>query len=97
MDGNYDEVIGSLKVKISRIVSLYESAVNECNRFEEENKELKIKLKKNENDYSDLSKKFETLKIARSVLASEEDSHEAKIKVNRIVREIDKCLALLNK
>ena len=65
MDGNYDEVIGSLKVKISRIVSLYESAVNECNRFEEENKELKIKLKKSENDYSDLSKKFETLKIAR--------------------------------
>jgi len=26
-----------------------------------------------------------------------EDSHQAKLKINRIVREIDKCIALLNR
>ena len=35
--------------------------------------------------------------IAKALIGSEEDSHEAKQKINRIVREIDKCIALLNR
>ena len=45
----------------------------------------------------ELIKKQEELKFAKSLLGADDDSHEAKLKINRIVREIDKCIALLNK
>jgi hypothetical protein len=45
----------------------------------------------------DLTKKVEDLKFAKSLAGANEDSHEAKIKINRLVREIDKCISLLNK
>ena len=51
-----------------------------------------------ENKLDELEKKYENLKIAK-VLSSVpgEDVHETKLQVNRIVREIDKCIALLNR
>jgi hypothetical protein len=45
----------------------------------------------------DMAKKNEDLKFANSLAGANEDSHEAKIKINRLVREIDKCISLLNK
>ena len=51
-----------------------------------------------ENKLEELNKKYENLKIAK-VLSSVpgEDVHETKLQVNKIVREIDKCIALLNR
>lgn len=46
---------------------------------------------------ADLSKKVEDLKFAMSLAGTGGDTHEAKIKINRLVREIDKCISLLNK
>jgi hypothetical protein len=37
------------------------------------------------------------LKLAKAIALTDDTSHDAKIKVNRIVREIDKCIALLNR
>ena len=42
-------------------------------------------------------RKSEDLKFARSLLGADKDSHGAKLKLNKIVREIDNCIALLNK
>ena len=42
----------------------------------------------------DVTKKLEDLKFAKSLAGTNEDSHEAKIKINRLVREIDKCNTL---
>jgi len=45
----------------------------------------------------ELVKKHENLKFAKSLPGASEDSHDSKIKINKIVREIDQCIALLNK
>jgi len=64
-------------------------------------KEEKVRLEEQVNlltiSNQDLSKKVEDLKFAKSLAGGNEDSHEAKIKINRLVREIDKCISLLNK
>ena len=44
-----------------------------------------------------LLKKYEHLKLAKSVMGLDQDSHNAKIKINKIVREIDQCIAMLNR
>ena len=63
----------------------------------EEKKRLDEQISLLTNANQDLSKKVEDLKFAKSLAGGSEDSHEAKIKINRLVREIDKCISLLNK
>ena len=44
-----------------------------------------------------LEQKYENLKLAKMLVASDDDNKDAKNRVQKLVREIDKCIALLNK
>ena len=44
-----------------------------------------------------LEQKYENLKLAKMLVAPDEDNRDAKSKIQKLVREIDKCIALLNK
>ena len=54
-----------------------------------------IGTQKQEN--SELSQKIEQLKLATQLLSGVDENKEAKQKLNKLIREIDKCIALLNK
>ena len=43
-----------------------------------------------------LKKQYDTLKIANSLLGSEENKRETKLKINSLIREIDYCIAQLS-
>ena len=98
MDSTKEDLILTLKNKIKTIIDLYENQKNISKELENNNRELKEKLILLENKVSDVEEKYENLKLARAIVSpDEEGTHEARIKVNRIVREIDKCIALLNR
>lgn len=80
------------------MISRYEEQKKQNNALREKNLELTERVAQLENTIEELNKKYENLKIAK-VLSSipGEDVHDTKIQVNRIVREIDKCIALLNR
>ena len=42
-----------------------------------------------------LKKDFESLKMANSLLGSEENKRDTKLKINSLIREIDYCIAQL--
>jgi len=96
MEDEYQNMISELKSKIRKLVDLYEGSENEKIQLQEDNTKLSNQLKQKEAEYTSLQKKYERLELAKS-LASSESTHDAKIKINRIVREIDNCIALLNK
>jgi predicted nuclease with TOPRIM domain len=98
MDSKVEEIITSLRQKIKSIISLYEEQKSITKSLRVKNLELTEKITELENKYNELDKKYENLRIAK-VLSSVpgEDVHETKLQVNRIVREIDKCIALLNR
>jgi FtsZ-binding cell division protein ZapB len=98
MDLRSDDIVGGLKEKIKTIVSLFEVEKSRNDVLKEKNLELTARVTELENRLDDLDKKYENIKIAK-VLSSVpgEDVHETKLQVNRIVREIDKCIALLNR
>lgn len=97
MANQKDELISTIKGKIYEIVSVYEKVKTENEVLARENKSLNEIIRSKQKEISNFEKKLDTLKIAKTVVMSTEDKHEAKLKVNRIVREIDKCIALLNK
>jgi len=98
MDIRHDEIFSSLRQRIRSIISLYEEQKANVSELQKKNTDLQLQVTALENKLDDLDKKYENLKIAK-VLSSVpgEDVHETKVQVNRIVREIDKCIALLNR
>jgi len=97
MESKYDEIISGLRNKIKSIISLYEDQKQKNIHLTAKTKELNDKVTHLENKIQDTEQKFENLKLAKVIASSDESTHDAKIKVNRIVREIDKCIALLNR
>jgi len=72
-------------------------------QLEKKNQELQDELllsKKNQQQQSgeieDLKKQLDTLKMVNSLLGSEENKRETKLKINSLIREIDYCIAQLS-
>ena len=43
-----------------------------------------------------LEKKYESLRVANTIVGSKEDKHATKLKINTLIREIDKCIVQLS-
>ena len=97
MNVDSSEIYGRIKQKVQVLVVAYERAKQENEQRKAQKVELEKQLKAKELAYIELEERYSRLKLAKALKVSEADAHEAKIKVNRIVREIDKCIAFLNK
>ena len=90
-------LLREFKGKLDKLIELYLRIKREKQLLMEEQSQLKEQIRMLSVRNEELIKKSEDLKFAKSLLGSDGDSHEAKLKLNRIVREIDNCIALLNK
>jgi len=90
-------LLRDFKEKLDKLIGLHQKMKVERQLHIEEKKRLNEQINLLAISNQDLNKKFEDLKFAKSLVGGNEDSHEAKIKINRLVREIDKCISLLNK
>ena len=59
-----------------------------------EQKERTIKELQQSNQV--LEAKYANLKLAKVISINDEEAKDAKLKISRLVREVDKCIALLN-
>ncbi len=59
--------------------------------------ELNREIGTQKQENSELSQKIEQLKLATQLLSGVDENKEARQKLNKLIREIDKCIALLNK
>jgi len=90
------ELIDSLE---SRIQKLF----NKINSLEKNSTELTIELeransiiKTQEQELVNLKSTIDSLKMANSLLGSEENKRDTKLKINSLIREIDYCVAQLS-
>jgi len=90
-------VFDHLKEKIKKIIDLYDKEKNKNDLLVRENHELKEKVKIVEQNLNEIKTKYDKLKIAKTIMTSSNNLHDARLKVNRMVREIDRCIALLNR
>ncbi|OFX58052.1 MAG: hypothetical protein A2046_15585 [Bacteroidetes bacterium GWA2_30_7] len=94
MDEN--TLIVSLKQKINKLISLYEFKKDEITKLKNELIEKNNQLDSCENKINELELKNNQLKLAKA-LVNNDEPNDAKLRINKMVREIDKCIALLNK
>ncbi len=87
----------SVEFKVKQIVAKHESLKEEKRQLLEKTKNLEESLDQLRKENQVLEQKYENLKLAKMLSASEDETKDAKSRIQKIVREIDKCIALLNK
>lgn len=90
------EIIDTLENKIEKLFTRMSS-------LEQINQNLKTELtntttiiQNQSREIDTLKKEYEALKIANSLLGSEENKRDTKLKINSLIREIDYCIAQLS-
>lgn len=91
------EIVSELRGQISRLISLYQDLKLEKEKLVLEKMELLEKVESLRKENEEVKHQYETLKLAKTFAGNSGDSQQAKNKISQIVREIDKCIALLNK
>jgi phage shock protein A len=90
-------LLNDFKANIKQLFREFNTLETEKKRIENNIVALKEEIKSLELEKSELSRKIEQMKIANHILSGNDENREAKQKINRLIREIDKCIALLNK
>lgn len=92
------DLVVNIESKVNKIISLYNSLKKEKEEILEKNKTLKSEVEDRDKDIKMLEEKIKLLRITKSVSTLDvEKNKESRQKINEYVREIDKCIALLNK
>jgi len=65
-------------------------------KISQENERLREELSKLKQLNSDLEDNFKASKIANTIVGSGDNKLETKQKINSLIRDIDKCIALIN-
>jgi hypothetical protein len=76
---------------------LYNVTKQEKGIIVNENENLKNEFAKKQEVVKELEEKIKVIKISNLVSSDDEDKKKTKQKINEYVREIDRCIALLNK
>ncbi|HBX51997.1 MAG: hypothetical protein A2275_11395 [Bacteroidetes bacterium RIFOXYA12_FULL_35_11] len=91
------QIIEKIEIRLEKIISENKKLREHQNLLKTENETLKKKLEQSQLKFEELNRKTEIIKLAKTWTSEGKDIHDSKIKINRLVREIDDCIALLNK
>jgi hypothetical protein len=96
---NLEMVVTSLESKIEKLIHLHRKSQEEAMRLAEQNKKLINSIEQQQLRINELDEKNKIIKLASSLSGdgSGEKMSDVKLKINELVREIDKCVSLLNK
>ena len=90
-------LLSELRANTQRFFQEYEKLKAEKNVLKESILVLTQEIARLEQENADLSQKNEKVRLANRILGGKDKDGEASKKINSLVREIDKCIALLNK
>lgn len=89
--------LGSIKDKLVRIKAKQDRLEADNAQLKEKAIQLELELKEAKAKSQNLEKNYDRVKLAKTLVSSTGDKVEMKFRVNELVREIDKCIALLNR
>jgi len=90
------EIVNKLEDKLSGILSQNTILQQENLNLLQQKNNLQQQLNKKQEMIDDLERKYESLRVANTIVGSKEDKHTTKLKINTLIREIDKCIVQLS-
>ena len=90
------DIVNNIEVKLVKFIDKYELIRKEKLLLQQENDASVAGLESKEKEILNLQEKIKLMNISKSSDASKQEMKETRLKINEYVREIDKCIALLN-
>lgn len=90
------EIVDSLENRISKLLHQNIKMKQSNTKLEEELSVLKSQQDQYQNEIEDLREKCTSLKLANSMLGSDQHKRDTKLKINALIREIDQCIVQLS-
>ncbi|MGB5668662.1 MAG: hypothetical protein WBM53_17635 [Maribacter sp.] len=89
------KIVDSLENKISKLLHKLELLQQANNKLEEELVSTRNAKDVTAKTVTDWEQKYNSLKLANSMLGSNTNKTEAKLKINTLIRELDHCITQL--
>ena len=93
---NTIEAIHLLEDTLKNLLSNYEFLVKENEILLQNIANLQHQLSEKEQLIEDQKEQYNLLKIAKTIEGSNQNTRDTKLKINALIREIDKCIVQLN-
>ncbi len=91
-----EDIVDSLENKISKVLHKQEVLKQTNAKLSEELASIQQKVIQQQEELSTWIEKYEALKLANSMLGSDESKRETKLKINTLIKDIDHCIAQLS-
>lgn len=90
------EKVDLLEDKLTKLILKQEQLLEDNKSLTQKVDLLQNNLSDKETYIKDLNEKYNSLKVANAMVGSKEDKHLTKIKINTLIREIDKCIVQIS-
>lgn len=91
------EIVQKLSANIEKLMERNNETLSSLQNVMTENQDLKRQIEVQSNEINQLKEKNKLIKIAKSLSNEDKESTKLKLKINEILREVDRCIALMNK
>ena len=91
-----EEIVDALENKISKVLHKQEVLKQTNAKLSDQLETQQQQILEYKEEIASWTEKYETLKIANSILGSDENKRETKLKINTLIRDIDHCIAQLS-
>jgi chromosome segregation ATPase len=95
-DQGYEELT-LLNKKLEELFERYNNLRIKNVELKSENEAIKHNLQERDDKIKELEIKYERIKLSGALIGEGDNAAEAKKKINELVREIDRCAALLTR
>lgn len=89
------KIVDSLENKISKLLHKLELLQSANGKLENELVSIRNEYSSTQKTVTDWEEKYNSLKLANSMLGSSTNKTEAKLKINTLIRELDHCIGQL--
>ncbi len=91
-----DAIVNSLEQKINKVLVKLDQTKASNLKLNEELALAKQEISAYQKQNANWEEKYQALKMANSMLGSDDNKKETKLKINALIREIDHCIAQLS-
>lgn len=89
------KMLEAVKKQITQLIAAYESQKDECERCRAELQRCQSENEAYRKQIIELERQIDNLKLTEAFMAGGADTAAAKKKINSLMKEIDRCIALM--
>lgn len=90
------KLLGTFEARLRHFMYLHDELKHENAKLKQLLAEKDEEVKRLNNSRKELEAMYTNLKMARTISIRDKDINDTKLRLSRLVREVDKCIALLN-